>query len=100
MPRMRRRHLAFSIGRSERDQWMRCLRMALDDTVPDAALRADLDATFSAMADHLRNRAETDIDRQPVVSTCVTPSRSTGRSQQERDQRVPACQPCQSNCHS
>lgn len=100
MPRMRRRHLAFSIGRSERDQWMLCLRMALDDTVPDAALRADLDATFSAMADHLRNRAETDTDPQSMASVCVTPSRGEGRGQHGRNQGVPAWQPCQPDCHS
>src|SRR3954447_25339863 len=36
-PRLRARHLPFSIGASERDQWLACMRQALDEvgTEPD-----------------------------------------------------------------
>jgi hemoglobin len=30
-PMLRRRHLPFAIGKRERDQWMHCMRKALDD---------------------------------------------------------------------
>lgn len=56
-PMLRRRHLPFPIGETERDQWMLCMRQALAETVPDAGLRAELDAAFLKVADHMRNRA-------------------------------------------
>ncbi|MFN5745940.1 MAG: group II truncated hemoglobin [Methylococcaceae bacterium] len=57
-PRLRMRHLPFSIGASERDQWLACMGRALDDTVSDPALRASLYAAFSQTAQHMINRAE------------------------------------------
>jgi len=57
-PRLRRRHQRFSIGVSERDAWMLCMRQALSEVVFDAALRAELDAAFFKTADFLRNDAE------------------------------------------
>lgn len=57
-PRLRMRHLPFSIGASERDQWLACMRRALDDTVSDPALRASLYAAFGQTAQHMINRAE------------------------------------------
>lgn len=59
-PFMRARHLPFAIGVAERDQWMRCMSQALDETVADAALRERLHASFAALANHMRNRAEPD----------------------------------------
>lgn len=56
-PMLRRRHLPFPIGDAERDQWMLCMRQALAETVADADLRAELDAAFLKVADHMRNRA-------------------------------------------
>lgn len=56
-PMLRRRHLPFPIGDAERDQWMLCMRQALAETVADAGLRAELDAAFLKVADHMRNRA-------------------------------------------
>jgi len=55
-PMLRRRHLPFDIGDTERDQWMQCMRQALDETVPDIALREELFAAFQKVADHMRNR--------------------------------------------
>lgn len=57
-PFMRRRHMAFPIGVAERDAWMTAFRRALTEVVTDPDIRAELDARIAAMADHLRNRAE------------------------------------------
>ncbi|MDO9598182.1 MAG: group II truncated hemoglobin [Azoarcus sp.] len=57
-PFLRARHLPFSIGASERDQWMMCMGQALEECVPDAALRKRLHDSFAALANHMRNRAE------------------------------------------
>jgi hemoglobin len=57
-PMMRRRHLGFPIGPKERDIWLKCARAALDETVPDAGARADLDYALTVMAEHMRNRDE------------------------------------------
>ncbi|MGB0722125.1 MAG: group II truncated hemoglobin [Gammaproteobacteria bacterium] len=59
-PRLRARHLPFSIGSQERDEWMLCMRRALDDMGLDETFRAQLEAAFSSTADHMRNRNEGD----------------------------------------
>jgi len=59
-PMLRRRHFPFSIGRTERDQWLHCMRLALDETVEDATLRETLYTAFAQLADHMRNRPESD----------------------------------------
>jgi hemoglobin len=55
-PRLRQSHLPFPIGTSERDAWMLCMTRALDEVVPDAALRTQLTQSFFKTADFLRNR--------------------------------------------
>lgn len=55
-PRLRHRHQSFAIGDAERDAWMRCMRRALDEVVPDEALRRELTAAFEKTANFLRNR--------------------------------------------
>ncbi len=56
-PMLRRRHLPFPIGDAERDQWMLCMRQALDEVVPDPRLRDELGTAFQKVADHMRNQA-------------------------------------------
>jgi hemoglobin len=56
-PMLRQRHLPFPIGDTERDQWMMCMKQALQEVVQDAALREELIAAFTKVADHMRNRA-------------------------------------------
>lgn len=56
-PMLRRRHLPFSIGVAERDQWLACMDMALDEVVQDIALRQALSEAFAKVADHMLNRA-------------------------------------------
>jgi hemoglobin len=55
-PRLRARHLPFAIGTGERDQWLACMRMAMDDVaVPPPLKEALMDALFGT-ADWMRNR--------------------------------------------
>ncbi len=54
-PRLRRRHLPYAIGPTERDEWMLCMRTALNEQVSDEGFRAALIKTFSDMADHMVN---------------------------------------------
>ena len=57
-PRLRGRHLPFSIGEQERDQWMLCMRKALEDMHLPPTLRSQLEAAFWKTADFMRNRPE------------------------------------------
>lgn len=57
-PRLRARHLPFSIGAAERDQWLACMRQALAELVEDAEVRTYLDEKLTPLADHMRNRPE------------------------------------------
>lgn len=54
-PMMRRRHLPFKIGTLERDQWLLCMRLALDDIKLEASLDNELYQGFRRFADHMRN---------------------------------------------
>jgi hemoglobin len=56
-PRLRRKHMAFAIGPAERDAWMACMRLALDEAVPDPVLKAQLEQAFLKTADFIRNDA-------------------------------------------
>jgi len=55
-PRLRMRHLPFSIGILERDQWLACMDQAMGDTGVPAALRERLKQSFFQTADWMRNR--------------------------------------------
>lgn len=55
-PRPRMRHARFPITWAERDAWMACMRRALAEVVPDAALRDELTFAFARTADALINR--------------------------------------------
>jgi len=57
-PRLRMRHMPFSIGESERDQWMLCMRNALDEVVTDKTLSDELYAALYSVADFMRNQPE------------------------------------------
>ena len=56
-PRLRMRHMLFAIGPAERDQWMLCMRTALDEQVGDEALHQGVLNAFVQMADHMVNAA-------------------------------------------
>ena len=57
-PRLRMRHVPFSIGELERDQWLWCMNKALDEMQLDVAVLEHLKARFAQAADFLRNRKE------------------------------------------
>lgn len=56
-PFLRRRHFPFSIGDAERDQWLMCMKQALDEVVESPELRKELFAAFTKVADHMRNQS-------------------------------------------
>ncbi len=56
-PRLRQRHMGFSIGNAERDAWLKCMREALEETVADVGARQELDAALTKLADWMRNQA-------------------------------------------
>jgi hemoglobin len=57
-PRLRQRHMPFSIGELERDQWLWCMNKALDESQMDAQVIQHLKARFAETADFMRNRKE------------------------------------------
>ena len=55
-PRLRARHMPFSIGILERDQWLACMDQAMGETGVPEDLRARLRDSFFQTADWMRNR--------------------------------------------
>lgn len=55
-PRLRARHLPYSIGILERDQWMACMSQAMRERGVDAGLAERLHEAFFNTADFMRNR--------------------------------------------
>ena len=54
-PRLRMRHMPFSIGNIERDQWLWCMNKALDESQIDPRVVEFLKAHFVETADFMRN---------------------------------------------
>lgn len=57
-PRLRRKHLQFSIGDEERDQWLMCAQYAANQLHVEPDVRKELMEELTAMANHLRNQNE------------------------------------------
>jgi hemoglobin len=55
-PMLRARHLPFSIGIAERDQWMACMKQAMHELAVDESLAERLAGAFFNTADWMRNR--------------------------------------------
>ncbi|ASG20342.1 group II truncated hemoglobin [Nitrospirillum viridazoti] len=55
-PRLRARHLGFTVGVAERDAWLLCMSRALMTTVPDADLRGAILQALTPLADWMRNQ--------------------------------------------
>ncbi|NWF62960.1 MAG: group II truncated hemoglobin [Chloroflexi bacterium] len=55
-PRLRMRHMLFTIGERERDQWLWCMNKALEEADFSPAVVAHLKARFSEIADFMRNQ--------------------------------------------
>jgi hemoglobin len=56
-PRLRMRHMHFSIGPAERDAWMLCMRGALETVVTQEPLRKTIEERLFQLADWVRNDA-------------------------------------------
>ena len=57
-PRLRARHLPFSIGAAERDQWLMCMKMSVDELEVEPQWKAFLMEKFNGLADLMRNKEE------------------------------------------
>ena len=55
-PRLRMRHMPYSIGILERDQWLACMDQAMGEVDMAEALRLRLRDSFFQTADWMRNR--------------------------------------------
>ena len=55
-PRLRMRHMPFSIGVQERDQWVACMHQAMTEVALDPVLIERLTESFFGTADWMRNR--------------------------------------------
>ena len=65
-PMLRARHLPFSIGVKERDEWLWCMERALGEHDMPDELRAFIWQKLRELADHMRNQPEP-ADGLPVV---------------------------------
>ena len=55
-PRLKMRHMPFSIGIIERDQWLACMDQAMGETELPEELHRRLNESFFKTADWMRNR--------------------------------------------
>ncbi|MDP3607724.1 MAG: group II truncated hemoglobin [Methylophilus sp.] len=55
-PMLRRRHMPFTIGESERDQWMYCMIRAMHTLQLDEEVMKKLAAQLYGVADFMRNK--------------------------------------------
>lgn len=55
-PMLRRRHLPFAIGTAERDQWVACMLLAMEQVGITEDMRNRLLESFFNTADFMRNR--------------------------------------------
>jgi len=58
-PMLRRRHLPFTIGEAERDQWMYCMVRAMHDNGIEQPVMLKLTEALWDVADFMRNRPPT-----------------------------------------
>ncbi|WP_154667219.1 group II truncated hemoglobin [Niveispirillum irakense] len=57
-PRLKSRHMGFPVGIAERDSWLHCMRLALEDTVSSTPARDAIMQALTPLADWMRNRPE------------------------------------------
>ena len=55
-PRLRARHMPFDIGVKERDQWVACMVLAMEDVGIEESIRSKLLENFFNTADFMRNK--------------------------------------------
>ena len=57
-PRLRQRHMPFKVDSEASNQWMVCMRRALEEVVESDELRQGLGRSFHQLANHMRNQIE------------------------------------------
>ena len=57
-PRLRMRHMTFSIGEAERDRWLQLMGEAMTEVGLEGEAHESLTAFFAQVADFMRNRAD------------------------------------------
>ncbi|HYG32142.1 MAG TPA: group II truncated hemoglobin [Methylophilaceae bacterium] len=62
-PFLRRRHLPFSIGESERDQWMYCMVKAMHDLGIEEPVMIRLAEALYGVADFMRNQQHPNLNQ-------------------------------------
>lgn len=55
-PRLRARHMPFAISVKERDQWVACMVLAMEDVGIEESIRSKLLENFFNTADFMRNK--------------------------------------------
>jgi hemoglobin len=55
-PRLRSRHFDAAIGPAERDEWLLCFKLAMEETIPDERLRAIIWEPVERLAHHMQNK--------------------------------------------
>lgn len=55
-PRLRGRHMPFAIGLAERDQWVACMALAMEQVGIEEGMRQRLLQSFFNTADFMRNK--------------------------------------------
>lgn len=55
-PRLRSRHFSAEIGPAERDEWMLCFRMAMEETIENPKLREIIWPPIERLALHMQNK--------------------------------------------
>lgn len=68
-PRLSQRHLPFSIGERERDEWLWYMHKALDENKICPEVKVHLKGWFAEIEDFMRNRQE-----QTVVAFLASPN--------------------------
>ena len=58
-PRLRARHLPFSIDSAARDAWMLCMHQALRKTELPEEICEQIEGAFAGLANHMRNTRDT-----------------------------------------
>ncbi|MDQ0321357.1 hemoglobin [Pararhizobium capsulatum DSM 1112] len=57
-PMLRRRHFVAEIGPEERDEWLMCFNLAIEETVAHPQLRAIILEPITRLAHHMQNKEE------------------------------------------
>jgi hemoglobin len=55
-PRLRSRHFGAAIGPEVVQEWLMCFQLAMEDTIPNAQLRAIIFEPIERLAHHMQNR--------------------------------------------